>query len=372
MVRLRAIHSFVPLCSRSLSVPGRLHIAGIIFPAFTFIFAGLLDSFFNANAVQQIDVYAGYMAIIAAGTFVASIMGFGSIIFSSERQGSRIRKAYIRALLRAEMGYHDVAHTAEVSSRMTADVAAMLDGMGEKLVNFTQFFIQFVAGICLGFSRGPAIAAVVCAFMPLLALCAAGMKVLLTRITKLEADAYARAGEVAAETITNVRTVASYCGEEAEVKRYDAHLGKAERMGRCRGLAQGLTMGGVWASIMFCYGVGLWFGAQQIIASRNSNPACITNPTLSGCVTGGTVINVRTAGFEWGERIELTTASTSSCSCCLFICGALTPTLSTLPPSPTRRPYTSSRQLIPQVFFAIIIAAFAIAQGSCVRERGGA
>jgi ABC-type multidrug transport system fused ATPase/permease subunit len=190
------------------------------------------------------------------------------------------------------VGYHDTNHTAEAVSRMSDDVGVMLKGIGEPFANTIQFGTQFVAGIIMGFVRGPKLAAVVCCFLPLLALCAAGMKVLLGKIQKLEADAYARAGEIATESISNIRSVASNCGEEAEVRRYDRHLSQAERMGRFKGLATGLSMGGIWFSILSCYGVGLWYGSTLIVDSRQADLGCEIDPLKAGCFTGGSVINV--------------------------------------------------------------------------------
>ena len=267
---------------------------GITFPLFTLIFAGLLNSFFDtAGAVAAINQYALYMLYIAIGTLVCGALGFGCITWSSERQGARMRKEYLRALMRAEVGYHDVSHSTESVTRMTEDVGQVVRGVGEPLANALQFGVQFIAGIAMGYARGPALAAVVTAFLPLLALFAAGMKVFLSKVQKLETDAYARAGEVSAEAIANVRVVASYCGEEAEVARYSAHLGRAERMGIFKGVATGLSLGGIWFSILACYGVGLWYGSVLIANSRAADPTCTINPLAAGCFNGGTVVSHR-------------------------------------------------------------------------------
>lgn len=129
-------------------------------------------------------------------------------------------------------------------------------------------------------------------YYPLLCSSAAGMKILLGKVQKMEADAYARAGEVATEAIGNIRTVASYCGEEAEVARYDKHLDKAERMGRYKGIVTGVSLGGVWFSILAAYGVGLYYGATLILDSRDADILCASQPLRTGCYTGGDVINV--------------------------------------------------------------------------------
>lgn len=46
----------------------------------------------------------------------------------------------------------------------------MLKGIGEPLANTVNFGVQFITGLAIGFSRGPKLAAVVCAFLPLLAM----------------------------------------------------------------------------------------------------------------------------------------------------------------------------------------------------------
>lgn len=43
---------------------------------------------------------------------------------------------------------------------------------------------------------------------------------------------------------------------------------------------------------MASYGVGLYYGASTILASWESSPACEINPVGPGCVTGGSVVNV--------------------------------------------------------------------------------
>lgn len=55
-------------------------------------------------------------------------------MIAAERQGRRIRRAYLEAVLRQEMGWHDQAHTAEVASRMSEDVIVRGGGWGGRPV----------------------------------------------------------------------------------------------------------------------------------------------------------------------------------------------------------------------------------------------
>jgi len=80
-----------------------------------------------------------------------------------------------------------------------------------------------------------------------------------------------------------VRSIAANNGAEREVSRYDKHLGRAERAGLVKGAGFGTAMGVMWFGILAAYAVGLWYGGQLIIRSRDEAWA---NP-----VTGATVIS---------------------------------------------------------------------------------
>jgi ATP-binding cassette, subfamily B (MDR/TAP), member 1 len=108
---------------------------GITFPLFSLIFAGLLDAFFVEDPVTVISRYAGYLGLIGLANLIGGILGLGTILFVAERQGTKMRKAYLTALLRSEIGWHDVNHSLEAATRMSEDIGAVLKGLGEPLAN---------------------------------------------------------------------------------------------------------------------------------------------------------------------------------------------------------------------------------------------
>jgi ATP-binding cassette subfamily B (MDR/TAP) protein 1 len=53
---------------------------------------------------------------------------------AGERQATRIRKRYLKAILRQDIGYFDVeTSTGEVVGRMTGDTLLIQDAMSEKV-----------------------------------------------------------------------------------------------------------------------------------------------------------------------------------------------------------------------------------------------
>jgi len=87
----------------------------------------------------------------------------------------------------------------------------------------------------------------------------------LTSITTKELDAYAKAGSVAEEVLSSIRTVAAFGGEKKEIERYSSHLGDARDFGIKKGVMSGLGMG-FFQLIMFgSYALAFWYGAKLII-----------------------------------------------------------------------------------------------------------
>lgn len=83
--------------------------------------------------MEAVSRYAGYLALLGIAALVTFTFGLGSVMWSSERQGLRLRRAYMRALMASEIGYHDTARTAEAGEPHfhmvdVAPIACLSDG----------------------------------------------------------------------------------------------------------------------------------------------------------------------------------------------------------------------------------------------------
>ena len=54
----------------------------------------------------------------------------------------------------------------------------------------------------------------------------------------------------------------------------------------------------MYGTIFFIYGVGLWYGGELIVQSRERKPDCVNDPTAGGCFAGGDAMLVRCAGVQ--------------------------------------------------------------------------
>ena len=73
-----------------------------------------------------------------------------------------------------------------------------------------------------------------------------------------EQNAYARAGAVAEEVISSIRTVAAFGGEKKEVVRYIGELEAARSIGIKRGIVTGALLGCVIGTFFCSYSLAFW------------------------------------------------------------------------------------------------------------------
>ncbi|KAF3857357.1 hypothetical protein F7725_009216 [Dissostichus mawsoni] len=91
----------------------------------------------------------------------------------------------------------------------------------------------------------------------------------------MELQAYAKAGAVADEVLTSIRTVAAFGGEAKEVQRYDRNLISAQRWGIRKGLIMGFFTGYMWLIIFLCYGLAFWYGSSLVVDTAEYTPGTL-------------------------------------------------------------------------------------------------
>lgn len=77
-------------------------------------------------------------------------------------------------------------------------------------------------------------------------------------------DAYAKAGAVAEEVISSIRTVTAFSGHKKEIQRYSKNLITAKSFGIKRGVATGTLMGTFNIVLFGVMALAFWFGAKQV------------------------------------------------------------------------------------------------------------
>ncbi|CAH2305687.1 bile salt export pump [Pelobates cultripes] len=101
------------------------------------------------------------------------------------------------------------------------------------------------------------------------------MALAVARLTGRELKAYAKAGAVADEVLSSIRTVAAFGGEKKEAERYDNNLIEAQAWGIKKGTIIGFFQGYMWCIIFLCYALAFWYGSKLVTETKELSPGSL-------------------------------------------------------------------------------------------------
>uniref|UniRef100_A0AAX7T9E2 Bile salt export pump n=1 Tax=Astatotilapia calliptera TaxID=8154 RepID=A0AAX7T9E2_ASTCA len=226
---------------------------------------GLLD------IEYEMMMFAFYYAGIGAAVFLLGYLQISLWVTAAAKQIQLIRKLYFSKVMRMEIGWFDCTSVGELNTRMSDDINKINDAIADQVSIFVQRFTTFVCGFCVGFVKGWKLTLVIIAASPLIA----SLLLSINLLTGMELQAYAKAGSVADEVLSSIRTVAAFGGEKKEVQRYDRNLVSAQRWGIRKGLIVGFFTGFMWLVIFLCYGLAFWYGSSLVVDTKEYTPGTL-------------------------------------------------------------------------------------------------
>jgi ABC-type multidrug transport system fused ATPase/permease subunit len=151
--------------------------------------------------LASLDTHVGIFARFAK----SEIFCFPEIacwMYSGERQVIALRKAYLDAVLRQDVGFFDTdARTGDIVFGVSTDTLLVQDAIGEKVGNFIHYLATFLAGLVVGFVSAWRLALLSVAVIPAIAFAGGLYAYTLTGLTSRSRESYANAGVVAEQVI---------------------------------------------------------------------------------------------------------------------------------------------------------------------------
>nr|XP_043636161.1 ABC transporter B family member 11-like [Erigeron canadensis] len=279
--------------------------SGIAMPLQTLIFGELIDVFGgtpdNKAIVHQVSKVSLKYVYLALGAGAAAFLQVGCWMVNGERQSARIRRLYLKTILRQDVGYFDQeTKTGEIVERTSGDTTIIHNAMGEKVGKFIQLTSTFFGGFVIAFSQGWLLSLVLLSSIPLVVISSAFVTVIMAKLMSRGQAAYSDGATVVEQTISTIQTVVSFTGEKQAIAKYRKSLTKAYRAGVQEGLVAGFGSGILMFSVFCCYSLAIWFGGRMIIEKG---------------YTGGQVINIMLAvlysSFSLGQASPCLSAFTA-------------------------------------------------------------
>ncbi|KIY93806.1 ATP-binding cassette, subfamily B(MDR/TAP), member 1 [Monoraphidium neglectum] len=162
---------------------------------------------------------------VAIGAAVAGTLQQACWMLSGNRQANRIRRKYLAAVLRQDVGFFDTqATTGGLLQGLNEDSLAIQAALSEKVGLCLQHMTTFIAGFVLSFIKGWDVTLVLCACLPFLAATGGLLAKASTGANTRSQKAYTEAGAVVQQGVSQIRTVAAYNGEARAVEQYNELL----------------------------------------------------------------------------------------------------------------------------------------------------
>ncbi|KAJ2654662.1 hypothetical protein IWW48_005975 [Coemansia sp. RSA 1200] len=246
-------------------------IDGAAFPCFSIVLARMLVAMAIENPArqrEQVNLYAG-MFLVFAGTMLAAVSG-RNICFkrAAEQITFGVRRDAFAAMLRQDAAYFDRSKengVGALTARLATEAHDVCRGVGDAFPAFIGGVASMAAGLGIAFAHDWRLTLVVLATIPLFVLAFAmeGRSVFAT--TRASKSAYERASQEAAETVANVRTVATLTRESTFVDKFRENS-KAPYRAALRGHAvSSITYGYAQANMFLVYALTFFVGTRFIL-----------------------------------------------------------------------------------------------------------
>ncbi|KAF5791898.1 putative Type I protein exporter [Helianthus annuus] len=185
--------------------------------------------------------YAFYFLVVGAVIWASSWAEISCWMYTGERQSTKMRIKYLEASLSQDIQFFDTeVRTSDVVFAINTNVVMVQDAISEKLGNFIHYMATFVSGFVVGFTAVWQFGSWHCQ------------------------DALSQAGNIAEQTIVQIRTVLAYVGESRALQAYSSALKISQKLGYKTGFSKGFGLGATYFTVFCCYALLLWYEGYLI------------------------------------------------------------------------------------------------------------
>ncbi|KAJ0527800.1 putative Type 1 protein exporter [Helianthus annuus] len=246
-----------------------------------------------ADINQYALLYVYVTIVVASGAFIEGLC-WGH---TAERQSSRIRFKYLKAVLRQEVGYFDKSlEASRVVTNISTDISINIQGViSEKIPDFIANLCMFLTAELTAVYLCWRLAIVALPAMFLLIIPGVIYGIILAKNEEKLQEAYAVAGGIAEQAFSSIKTVHSYVGEKKMVSRFSDALIPTLALGIKQGFLKGMVFGSI-GIIFSIFALMSWYGSILVIKKGIKGGDIITSGVCivyGGFGLGASFMNVK-------------------------------------------------------------------------------
>jgi ATP-binding cassette subfamily B (MDR/TAP) protein 1 len=217
------------------------------------------------NIIGTMSKIAAIVMMIAMLLFIFSYIFFAFYQHLAERICLDLRKRYISALMRQEVGYFEINKVEQIPAQISEIFETVKSSIGEKIANFIFAISTCISGMIYALCYGPTFAVVCIAYLPVLIAIVGifGLMVRKSSLAKLEV--VKQLGGIAEETLTAIKVVAGFTREDRELAKFQRYSENTMIVGKKASATMAMMVGLMKFSIFFFYTYSLLIGSIFIV-----------------------------------------------------------------------------------------------------------
>ncbi|CAO2037486.1 unnamed protein product [Urochloa humidicola] len=256
---------------------------------------------------SKMNENARNLLILAAANWTMAFLEAYCWTRTAERQASRMRTRYLKAVLRQDVEYFDLnaSSMSEVIASVSNDSLAVQDALSEKVPNFVVNITMFLGSYAVGFALLWRLTLVGLPAALLLIIPGFLYGRILIDLARRIREQYTRPGTIAEQTMSSVRTVYSFVAESRVTAQFAAALKESARLGIKQGLAKGVAIGSSGMSFAI-FAFNVWYGSRLVMdhGYKGGTVYAVSTVVIIGGTTLGTGLSNLKYFAEAGAAAE--------------------------------------------------------------------
>ncbi|MCJ1245650.1 hypothetical protein MMC30_002854 [Trapelia coarctata] len=248
--------------------------AGVANPLLTIIFGQLASTFteFTNGSISgadlraktsQFTLYYVYLAIAEFFLIYISTVGF---YHTGERITQRLRRAYLKAIVRQNIAFFDTLGEGTVTTHITSDMNGIQETITSKLSMALTAVANFSSAFVIAFIMYWKVSLVLCSVLVAMLLVAYVTTPYAVKHSIISQKFYSTGSSSAQEAIGSIRHVTAFGSQKHLSDKYEVFLKDAERSGIRSRISVALMIG--WCNAMPCFTYALGFYAGALFLTR--------------------------------------------------------------------------------------------------------
>ncbi|CAG7833559.1 unnamed protein product [Allacma fusca] len=256
----------------------------------------------SEKLLERMAEFSIYTAIVGVIELITGYLFISIFSRLAEIQMFRLRKEYLRALLRQNIGWYDTVQDRNFVAKISENVTKVQEAIADKAAMCMFYCLSTLIFLVSALWYGWLLTLVILSTSPVIAISTVIVTSLQSKLTAQEQKAYSKAGMVAQEALSNIKTVMAFSGQQKERDRYEAGLVFALRAGRMRGIVSAFGNGFLWFLNYASYSLVFWYGTKLIFDGRRE--ACTKTPEYDTAAFMVVFFNVLTGSYHFGNALS--------------------------------------------------------------------